>query len=159
MSAPDKNLDALLDLFALFMRNSMHSAVIHSREAGLSMPQLRTLMILHHKGASAITEIAEGLNVSTAAASQMVDRMVHEGLILRAEDPNDRRVKQIRMTDKGSEVLKENFSARRAWFIEMIKSLTDDEREQVYRAFELLVRKLGPQEQLSNSEIQNLPKT
>ncbi len=59
------------------------------------MTQFSTLMTLHKQGTCAISEIAEELGVSTAAASQMVDRMVNDGMILRTEDPNDRRVKLV----------------------------------------------------------------
>ena len=64
MSKSEQDPDALVELFARFMRNSMHSAIIHSRECGLSMPQLSTLMILRKKQVSAISEIAEELGVN-----------------------------------------------------------------------------------------------
>ena len=158
MSQPDQNPDALLELFARFMRNSMHSAIIHSREFGLSMPQLSTLMILRKKQVSAISEIAEELGVSSAAASQMIDRMVNEGLILRAESPDDRRVKQVRLTDKGRQLLRENFKARRQWITEIIESLSDKEKEHVYQAFNILVQKIGLPEQSPSPENGHSPK-
>ena len=143
--------DTLVDLFAQFMRNSMHSSLRHSREHGLSMTQFSTLMTLHKRGTCAISEIAEELGISTAAASQMVDRMVNDGMILRTEDPNDRRVKLISLTDRGGQLLRENFQARRDWLGEIIKSLSSEEKEQVRQVFEMLVGKLGQLES-ANSE-------
>ena len=150
--------DHLLDLFALFMRNSMHGAILHSREHGLSMTQFSTLMLLRHKGTSPISDIAEEMGVSTAAASQMVDRMVNEGLILRTEDPHDRRVKQISLSERGRQMVRENFQARRAWLNELLDSLSGEENELVRQAFEILAGKLRLLEQSHNSEHGHSPK-
>lgn len=150
--------NTLVELFALFMRNSMHSSLRHSREHGLSMTQFSTMMTLHKRGTCAISEIAEELGVSTAAASQMVDRMVNEGMILRSEDPHDRRVKLISLTERGHQLLHENFQARRNWLSEIVETLSDEEKEQVRQVFEMLVAKLG-QVESTNSEHGHSPKS
>lgn len=146
MTPKNPHNDSLVELFTLFMRNSMHGAIRHSREHGLSMTQFSTLMTLHKQGPCAISEIAEELGVSSAAASQMVDRMVNDGIILRSEDPNDRRVKLISLSERGGQLLRENYDARRKWLGELIESLSDAEKQQVHQVFEILANRLRQME-------------
>jgi DNA-binding MarR family transcriptional regulator len=151
MSPSNPETESILEWFSIFMRNAMHSTILHSRECGLSMPQLGTLMILRKRGVRAISDIGTELNISTAAASQMIHRMVSEGLILRTEDPEDRRVKQISLTEKGMQLLQENFQARQKWVEDLLQALTDDEKEKVSQTFKLLVDKLRQHEKMTSS--------
>ncbi len=72
---------------AVFMRRSMHEFMDSMKDTGLSMPQLTTLIRLHYHGPCPISGIGDDLGVTTAAASQMVDRLVHLGLLDRTEAP------------------------------------------------------------------------
>ena len=87
------------------MHNSMHNALRYSKEQGWSMSQIGALMIIHRKGTTAVSDIGDELGISNPAASQMIDRLVQDGLVLRTEHPDDRRVKQIKLTEKGFELI------------------------------------------------------
>lgn len=158
MDQSTNQYNQVLELIALFMRNSMHRAYLHARETGLSMPQFNTLMALHKKGGIAISDIAEEMGISTAAASQMVDRMVNEELILRTEDSHDRRVKQITLNEKGHQLVIDNLHARRNWHQEIIENLSPDEMAQVHQTFKLLASKIEQLEDCPNSEHGHTPK-
>src|SRR5208283_3212855 len=71
------------------------------KSSGLSMPQLSLLMRLYYGGGCGVHDIGSGFGVSSAAASQLVDRLVHAGLVARVEDPDDRRARQIALSAKG----------------------------------------------------------
>ena len=89
------------------------------------MSQFGALFHLHRMGSSGVTDLGDHLGVTSAAASQMLDRLVQQGLILRSEDPNDRRVKQIVLTDKGHQVLQESIRARQGWLDDLAETLSD----------------------------------
>lgn len=146
MNPSDQKVEPLVDLFFKFMRISMHSIIPHIRECGISMPQLNTLMLLNKMGSLAISDIGNHMGISTAASSQLIDRMVSDGLILRTEDPDDRRVKQIRLTEKGLTALKQSFQASQKSVDELFQPLTAAEKEQVTQTFKLLVGRLQPNE-------------
>jgi len=57
-------------------------------------------MQLHYKGSCGMSEISERSNVTAAAASQLVEKLVQSELIERTEDPNDRRAKQLSLSKK-----------------------------------------------------------
>src|SRR3954471_4802100 len=83
---------------------SMRDWVHYVKASGFSMPQFRLLMQLYYQGTSCgISQISDEMSVTNAAASQLVDKMVHGGLLERAEDPNDRRAKVVTLSEKGRE--------------------------------------------------------
>ncbi|MEN8242713.1 MAG: MarR family transcriptional regulator [Chloroflexota bacterium] len=150
MKHADPFLTTLHEFRTVFMRHSMHHALRHSRGSGCSMSQLGTLMIIHRRGTRTVSDIGEELGVSNAAASQMLDRLVQEGLIFRTEDPDDRRVKQIKLTDQGSQRLQESIEARHSWLKEIALELSDPEKEKITQALHILIEKariLGHEDQ------------
>jgi DNA-binding MarR family transcriptional regulator len=123
------------------MKNSMRNFIHYSKESGLSMSQIGALFRVFHKGNSAVSGIGDELGITIAAASQMIDQLVQQGLILRNEDPIDRRMKQIVLTDKGRQVLREITCARQSWFINLAGSLSESEKGQVIMGLNILIDK------------------
>jgi DNA-binding MarR family transcriptional regulator len=118
----------------------MHDFVQFSRQSGLSLTQLSTLMHLHHQGACDVSGIGVHLGVTSAAASQMIDRLVGLGYLERSEDPLDRRVKQITVTAKGRRLIQDAIAARGRWMEELTTALDPDQQELVIAALTLLTR-------------------
>ena len=152
MSQFDPFLSTLHEWISVFMRRSMRDVMRYSRESGWSMSQLGTLMTIHRKGTTAVSDIGDELGVSNAAASQMLDRLLNEGLILRTEDPNDRRAKQIKLTELGCQMVHESFEARHGWLNELADNLSASEKEQVSQALRILIDKSKYIEQPTLSE-------
>jgi DNA-binding MarR family transcriptional regulator len=147
MSQTDPFLDTMHEWIAVFMGRSMRNVMRYSRESGWSMSQLGALRAIHMKGTSAVSDIGDELGVSKAAVSQMLDRLVHEDLILRAEDPHDRRAKQIKLTDKGCQLIHDFFTVRHSWLADLAEELSESEKEQISQALNILIEKAGPLEQ------------
>jgi len=124
----------------VFMHRSMRGWGRYAKSTGLSMPQFSILMQLHHKGACGMSRISEGYDISPAAASQLVDKLVHNDLIQRVEDPNDRRAKLLSLTDKGRDLVLRGIEERYRWVDELGDKLTADERVQVSEALDILTR-------------------
>ncbi len=123
------------------MHRSMRGFFLYSKTCGLSMSQLGALFRLYHKGARGVSDIGDDLGVTSAAASQMLERLVRQDLVLRSEDPVDRRVKQLVLTDKGRQILHETVRARQGWLEQVAQQLTPQEQEQVVAALTLLIEK------------------
>jgi DNA-binding MarR family transcriptional regulator len=125
----------------IFMRRSMRSFILYSKESGLSMSQIGALFQVHRRGTCGVSDIGDGLGITSAAASQMLDRMVQQGLIERSEDPHDRRVKQIILTEKGREILLESIHARQGWLDDLAAMMTPKEQEQIVAALRIMIEK------------------
>ena len=123
------------------MHLSMRNFMLYAKESNLSMSQIGTLFHLQRKGKMGVTDVGEHLGITNPAASQMIDRLVQQNLVERTEDPNDRRVRQLKLTEFGQEVLRKGIYARQSWMIELIASLSDAEQEKVIHALNLLINK------------------
>jgi DNA-binding MarR family transcriptional regulator len=77
----------------------------------------------------------------------MLERLVQQELILRSEDPHDRRFKQIVLTDKGRRILQESLHARQGWLDDLAHTLSAGEKEQIVAALNILIDKANQLEQ------------
>jgi DNA-binding MarR family transcriptional regulator len=127
----------------LFMQRSMRGFMGYARASELSMSQLGALFHIHRIGSSGVTDLGEHLGVTSSAASQMLERLVQQELILRSPDPSDRRVKQIALTDKGRQVLHESIRARQGWLTDLAETLSDSEKETIMAALNILIDKVN----------------
>ncbi len=125
----------------LFIRRSIHDFFLYSRQNGLSMSQIAALFQIRRRGTSSVSDIGGELEITSPAASQLLERLVQQGLVARSEDPNDRRLKQIALTKRGECVLQEGTQARQKWLQDLVELLSPNEQEQVIAALNLLIEK------------------
>ncbi len=150
MTKPDPLVIALQEWFGIFRRRMMGSIFIYARDNGLTMPQLGTMFHLSQKGACGVSDIGSDLGVSNSAASQMLERLVQIKLVTRSEDPDDRRVKQIVLTDKGRQILAESGQAHQDWMADLVNTMSREERELVMTALVTLIQKSNQLEVRAN---------
>ena len=120
------------------MHRSMRDWSHFVKATDLSMPQFSILMQLHYQGESGISDVSERMDISAAAASQLVEKLVNSNLIERAEDPNDRRAKQIKLSPKGKEMIVKGIEERYRWVEEMVDGIHVEDRQKVGDALTLL---------------------
>ena len=131
----------LHEWLGIFRRSLMGNFFMYARNNGLTMAQFGTMLHLFHKGACGVSDIGSDLGVTNSAASQMLERMVQLKLISRSEDPTDRRVKQIDLTDKGRQIIEESSVAFQTWMEDLAGSMSLEEQEQVRAALTILIKK------------------
>ena len=118
----------------VFMRRSMREFLYFMKETGLSTTQLSTLMRLYYHGSCPISDIGDYLGITRAATSQMAQRLVEQGLMVRSEDAADRRVKQLTLTAEGRALIEQGIEARRRWLEDLTRALTPDQKENIVTA-------------------------
>lgn len=128
----------LLDWSSTFIRFSMHDFNRFTRSAGLSLAQMNVLMHLHYRGPSEVTNFCEMMQVSPAGASQMIERMVQQGMVQRTEIPGDRRVRLVSLTESGRQVVLDSIAARQAWIEQLVARLSAEEQERIAAALQTL---------------------
>ena len=133
----DQSIRAWMDVF---MHRSMRGWVRYAKSTGLSMPQFSILMQLHHRGPCGMSGISEGYDITPAATSQLVDKLVQGGLVQRVEDPSDRRAKLLSLTDKGREFVLRGIQERYRWVEEMEAKLTSKQCAQISEALDIMTR-------------------
>ncbi len=140
MTSVPRLIETIRRFLDLGMHHAMHERVHLAKLIGLSMPQLGILMQLHYRGTCGISDLSEKFDITNAAASQLVDKLVQSGLIQREEDPHDRRVKRVNLTEKGQELIRHSTEKRYRWVEGVARKLSTEEREQVHRALDILTR-------------------
>jgi DNA-binding MarR family transcriptional regulator len=111
-------------------------------ELDLSFTQIKTLCALDNAGEErSVKALAESLAVSLAATSRAVDGLFERGLVGREEDPADRRMKRVRLTDSGRAVPQALNDARLSALQELMGALGDDEAQALERALALILER------------------
>jgi DNA-binding MarR family transcriptional regulator len=148
----DADLTAsLLDWSSTFIRLSLHDFNRYTRSAGLSLGQMTVLMHLHYQGASEVSRFCDMMQITPAGASQMIERMVQQGVVQRVEAPGDRRIRMVKLTESGQRIVLECIAVRQAWVDRLVAAFSASERESIYEAMLSLNKHAG------QLELQPLP--
>lgn len=129
---------SLRDWMDIFMHRSMRGWNQFAKSAGLTMPQFSILMQLHHKGPCGMSAISERFDITNAAASQLVEKLVQGGYLERAEDPSDRRARLLRLSMNGEKLLSKGLEERHRWLDEVTSQLSGEEFARVAEALNIL---------------------
>ncbi len=119
---PDACARAVMETVPTVMR-FIRTEMRRNRAPSLSVPQLRALAFLHHNPGACLFHVADHLGVTRPTASVIVDRLVRRGLLVRAEDPRERRRIALTLTPKGARHLEEARSATRSWMTNVLAPL------------------------------------
>ena len=141
MSDQDPFISILREWMEESMHRSIHDFFRYSRKSALSLSQTNALFRLYHHGPSPVNDLAEHLGITMAAVSQLLAPLEDEDLITRLQDPKDRRVKRIALTDQGQQRVQEILHARHAWLEDLAISLTTEEKQEILPALTLLIEK------------------
>jgi len=138
---PNRAGDALRRLVDLTSHRSGAVFTLMSH-ASVTLPQVLLMSRVEQLGAASLSNLAEASTTSAAALSQMIERLVQQGWLDRAEDPIDRRRKAIRITLRTGALLRRLESARSADYELGLASLSDDLRMQLAKMLERVVAEI-----------------
>ena len=138
MTDPLQFSQSLRGWMDIFVHRSMRDSARFVKASGFSMPQFFLLMQVHHRHHCGISDLSEHLDITAAAASQLVDKLVQAGLLEREEDPHDRRAKQVSLTTTGQEMVTKAIAERSRWVEELAAVLNTEEQMKVSEALEIL---------------------
>jgi DNA-binding MarR family transcriptional regulator len=106
----------------------------------LTLSQLRILMLLSRSEGMSGSELAEELGVGLAALSGMIDRLVTNDLVLRREDPHDRRVRRISLSKAGDDLIGGIITAGAEKERKLLSRLTAEELAALSESMNLLAK-------------------
>ena len=150
MSSEEIFLNTFRDWIERSTHRSIHAFIRHNRESALSLSQVNTLFWLYHHGPSSVNDLADRLGITKAAVSQLLDHLVSIGFILRSTNPDDRRMKQMALTESGVETVENSMQARHAWIEDLAVSLTPAEKSQLLPALILLINRTDALQEKNN---------
>lgn len=110
----------------------------------LPLAQLRILRAVLDRSHTA-TEVADMLGYSLSGLSQLTQRLVAAGLLLKTRDPEDARVKHLALSPKGKILMEERRQARVKQAQRVLARLPDDEQAALIGLLEKLSRAADPE--------------
>jgi len=111
------------------VKGSQHQAMAITAEYDLTLTQLRLLYVLDHASEPLpVSALGDAVGLSVAASGRAIDALHRSGLVSRNEDPIDRRIKRIALSDAGTDALERITRARFAAVSDFVEALNDDER-------------------------------
>jgi DNA-binding MarR family transcriptional regulator len=106
-------------------------------EFELSFTQMKALHLLFGStGPVSVKSLGEGLGLSLATMSRAADGLVQRGLVDRTEDAEDRRIKRLRLTGPGRDLVQKLREVRMAGFEEFVSTLSPKEKALLAKALE-----------------------
>ena len=133
--------DALIRQISLLQRD-LGRTWAHDRSmpvllSTLTMQQFKVVMILSMQGSVSGQELAQQLGVGLGTVTGIVDRLIARDLVDRREDPDDRRIRRIGLTEQGRTFADKIADAGLARFRMVLERLDTD----TLRDFEQTMRK------------------
>jgi DNA-binding MarR family transcriptional regulator len=106
---------------------------------------LTDLKALHHLGEGPVhpTALAAKLDVTPAAATQLIDRLEHRRLVRRTPDPDDRRATVVRLAPEGARLYALTSREVHALLVEIVSAMTPEALAALRRGSEELGRVLA----------------
>ncbi len=117
-------------------------------EAGLGDSDFRVLDALLHKGPMSVNAIGPKVNLNPGSVSVAVDRLYKKGLVSRAESEDDRRVRNVALTEKGRQIFVPLFRQHAALVEHAFQDISPKEQKQL----EDLLRRVGKRAERLASE-------
>ncbi len=104
----------------------------------LTIQQLKVLVALAIDGNTPTHELAERVGVSVATLTGIVDRLSARSLVLRREDPADRRVRRVDLTEEGRTLIDDMWGTSRERTSAALRSLDLETLRGLVRGVEAL---------------------
>ena len=139
MSSQDDFLETMEIWASTYLFHSLTEFFNYLKISDLSMLQAYALTYIYYNGPSKISDICDHMMVSVAAASQMVDRLEKQKWVRRISSVEDRRVRNVVLSDAGESFVKQSISARRSWLQELPPQLTIEQQVQVTESLKILI--------------------
>jgi DNA-binding MarR family transcriptional regulator len=111
----------------------------------------RILKCLERQGPHHLTEVSATLGVKKNTLSELLDRMVRDGLVARELSPGDRRVVRLRITPSGRSAIHGFEKSLMDNIEEYLKALGAEDRRDLVTAMESLTRILERHEKTAGA--------
>jgi len=116
-------------------------AEMHSAACGLSVNGWKLLSVVEYFGPLSASEAGAHTSLEPAKVTRGIDSLVDQGLVLRREDPVDRRRIILSLSAQGKRIHRKVERVSRALERELLTVLTSNELEILYLALDKLERR------------------
>lgn len=109
-------------------------------ELSVTVGQLKSLFFIANEGVVNLRKLAAALGVTPANVTGIVDRLVEQGLVKRTENPEDRRMLLLQVTEKGQTLLTNLRESQTLRLSDILTKMSLEELSALYCGLVALVR-------------------
>ncbi|MFE3652512.1 MarR family winged helix-turn-helix transcriptional regulator [Streptomyces sp. NPDC059122] len=124
---------------------ALSARALAETEPTLTLPQLRTLVVLHGEGPVKLAALAAGLDVNPSTAMRMVDKLEARGLVDRQLNPGNRREVILALKPHGRRLVEKVLAHRHQEIQAIVASLPTERRAELVRGLRALTDAAGAQ--------------
>lgn len=124
-------IEGILNLAEQLFRELLPTVPREWLEIDITMPQLKTVMLLFLNGSMRMSDLASDLGVTLATATGLVDRMVERDIVVRQNKTDDRRVVLCQLSNSGQIMLSRLWESSKNRSRELLESL-DSKKLQIF---------------------------
>ncbi|MFE7300026.1 MarR family winged helix-turn-helix transcriptional regulator [Streptomyces sp. NPDC057579] len=124
---------------------ALSARALAETEPTLTLPQLRTLVVLHGEGPVKLAALAAGLDVNPSTAMRMVDKLEARGLVDRRLNPGNRREVILALKPHGRRLVEKVLAHRHQEIQAIVASLPTERRAELVRGLRALTDAAGAQ--------------
>jgi len=121
--------DKMNEIMPIVIREFARRQINELYKGKITLPQFLILELLQREDESKMKDLAGFMKVSTAAMTGIVERLVKYGYVLRTYDAQDRRIIRIKITSKGTDLVKKINQQRRRMIINIFGKISEGERQ------------------------------
>lgn len=103
-------------------------------EGKVTLTQFRTLVVLRAHGDTRLNRLSDRLQVNASTTLRTVDRLIATGLVVRRENPEDRREVLIELTARGRRLVDDVTARRRAAIEDIVRAMPARQRAAMVEA-------------------------
>ena len=104
----------------------------------VTMPQMKVLFTLAHKGELTVSSIAKALRVKTPNITFILDRLEEQELVSRTRSREDRRLVSINLISKGQKLIDELMREKYESFQKVLEKMTGEEKKALLKGLQAL---------------------
>ncbi len=152
MTTQNDVMETMENWAKLYFFQSLTDFFNYLKQTDLSLLQAYALTHLFFKGPLKMSDLCEHMQVSPAAASQLIDRLEKLEMVARISDPADRRVRKIVVLDKGKNFVQENFRFSQSWISEIPADITPAQFSQITEVLSMLLQSSSKKNPVNKEE-------
>ncbi|MCX5714812.1 MAG: MarR family transcriptional regulator [Candidatus Omnitrophica bacterium] len=138
----------IIELLPQVSRGFAHYAHDYLTKGEITLPQFWVLNYLYCKKKAKMGELAQFLRTARPAITGLVDRLITQKLVIRKDDPLDRRIVWIELTPQGRNVIQGIRAQKIKALVKIFAKVSSDDRSRYIGMLENVVKIINlPEEQ------------
>jgi DNA-binding MarR family transcriptional regulator len=131
---PEKLDDGLQELIDAYVSLRQTADIVNRHveselnERGMTAPQYGILLNLATRGSMSLSDLGENIFRSNSTITSLIDRLEADGLVVREDHEQDRRITMATLTEQGLELFDGIRAPHRKYLADMMQCITQDER-------------------------------